>query len=401
MLLLDLDRFKLVNDSFGHQIGDELLVAIVPRLAAALGTGDTLARLGGDEFVVLCDGLPPDADEAEGMAETVARRLAAALDTPFRLAGSTMTLTASIGVVVAGPGSWPEDLLRDADTAMYRAKEQGGARFQTFAHELRSTITTRLSLENDLRQALGRGELHLAYQPTIDLSSGEPVGAEALLRWEHPTRGPVAPQQFIPIAEETGLISAMGTFVFEQACRQSVAWRERGHQLRVSVNVSGRQLADPDFAEQITTILAATGADASRLCLELTESVLMVDAPRAAATLGALKDLGLQLSIDDFGTGYSSLAYLKRFPVDELKIDRMFVAGVTNDESTRNLVGAIAAMGRALGLHVVAEGVEQSDEATQLHALGCETAQGYLFAGPLAPDAMTALLDDDWWPGAA
>jgi EAL domain-containing protein (putative c-di-GMP-specific phosphodiesterase class I) len=285
-----------------------------------------------------------------------------------------------------------EELVRDADTAMYAAKEAGGGRLRLIDDELRARSSERLSLESDLRGALAAGQLLVQYQPVVNLLTGQISGAEALLRWTHPTRGPVAPMTFIPVAEDAGLIGPIGQFVLAQACRQTAVWNDAGYRLRVAVNVSGLQLHDPGFVGQVAAELHDAGVDPSQLCLELTESTLMDDAMRASDVLAELKDVGVELSVDDFGTGYSSLAYLKRFPVDELKVDRSFISNLGTEGQDQTLVAAMVAMGHALGLHVVAEGVETHAQMATLLTLGCRTAQGYLFARPLPPDEITTLL---------
>jgi EAL domain-containing protein (putative c-di-GMP-specific phosphodiesterase class I) len=285
-------------------------------------------------------------------------------------------------------------LLRDADTAMHAAKSHGRGRHHTFDAGLRHDATARLTLENALRDALGRDELRVVYQPKVDLITNGWVGVEALLRWDHPTLGAVPPDVFVPVAEETGLIHPLGQFVLEQACRQSAAWRRDGIDLTVAVNISGQQLVDPLLADRITAVLAEAGLTPDRLCLELTESVLMSHAERTARTLAHIHRLGVQLSIDDFGTGYSSLSYLQRFPVDELKIDRVFVNDLTAHPEQRTLITAMVAMGQALGLSIVAEGVETIEQAHGLRVLGCNSAQGYLFAAPQPANTLEPILKE-------
>jgi diguanylate cyclase (GGDEF)-like protein len=387
VLFLDVDRFKLVNESLGHAAGDQLLLVTAGRLAGAMQPGDTLARFGGDEFVVVAEGCA-SADEAHDLGG----RLLAALEAPVAVGGSEVRVTASIGIAVGTPTSRGPDLLRDADNAAYVAKELGGARCEVFDVTLRDRATKRRTVEHDFRVALEREQLRVVYQPKIDLLTGQTVGVEALLRWDHPTLGAIPPVTFIPIAEETGLIVPVGLFVLEQACRQVAAWRDEGIDLSVAVNVSGRQLAEADFPESVAAVLAATGVAPDRLCLELTESLLMTDTIRTADVLRALHGLGVQLSIDDFGTGYSSLAYLHMFPVDELKIDRAFVNDLTEHRGQQTLVTAMVAMGKSLGLTIVAEGVETAEQAAQLRVLGCDLAQGYLFAAPQPPKVLQASL---------
>ncbi|MDQ1710362.1 MAG: hypothetical protein QOG49_1747, partial [Frankiaceae bacterium] len=387
VLSVDLDRFKLVNASLGYRTGDVILAAAAARLAAVLDPADTLTRSGGDGFVVC----RPDAGDSRA-AEGLAAQLLQCLVEPFTAAGTAVTLTASAGIARGRRGASPEDLVRDADTAMYSAKEAGGSRFRLIDDELRIRSSERLSLEADLRLALAGGELHLVYQPVVNLLTGQMTGAEALLRWTHATRGAVSPLTFIPVAENAGLIGPIGQFVLEQACRQAQAWNAAGHRLRIAVNVSGLQLHDAGFVAQVAAALHATGLDASQLCLELTETTLMDDAMHASDVLHELKDVGVDLSVDDFGTGYSSLAYLKRFPVDELKIDRCFVQNVGDVGQDQMLVAAMVAMGHALGLVVVAEGVETYAQMATLLTLGCRTAQGFLFSRPQSADRISALL---------
>jgi diguanylate cyclase (GGDEF)-like protein len=387
VLSIDLDRFKLVNASLGYRTGDDVLIAAAARLTALLGPADTLARAGGDGFV-LCRPDAADSRAAEGLASQVM----SALGGPFTAAGTDVTLTASVGIARGRRGVGAEELVRDADTAMYAAKEAGGGRLRLIDDELRARSSERLSLESDLRGALAAGQLLVQYQPVVNLLTGQISGAEALLRWTHPTRGPVSPMTFIPVAEDAGLIGPIGQFVLAQACRQTAVWNDAGYRLRVAVNVSGLQLHDPGFVGQVAAELHDAGVDPSQLCLELTESTLMDDAMRASDVLAELKDVGVELSVDDFGTGYSSLAYLKRFPVDELKVDRSFISNLGSEGQDQTLVAAMVAMGHALGLHVVAEGVETHAQRATLLTLGCRTAQGYLFARPLPPDEITTLL---------
>jgi EAL domain-containing protein (putative c-di-GMP-specific phosphodiesterase class I) len=303
-----------------------------------------------------------------------------------------ITLSVSVGVALAGPRSIPEELLRDADTAMYRAKELGRDRHHVFDDALHAEVTTRLTLENDLRTALARGELRVVYQPVIDLASGVTSGVEALLRWDHPVRGPIPPLQFIPLAEETGTILPIGRFVLQEACRQAVAWHEAGWPIQVAVNVSAYQIHNDGFVDDVATALERSGLESSFLCLELTETTLMTESTHTVHMLESLKRLGVRISIDDFGTGYSSLAYLQQFPVDEVKIDRAFVSNLPGPSEELTLVGAMVAMGQALRLNVVAEGVEQPAQVDELRRLGCDSAQGFLFAVPQSAEAVTYLL---------
>ena len=387
VLLIDLDHFKLINDSLGHRAGDEVLMTIGTRLAEHAGPGATVARFSGDEFVVVCERLGEP-----GGAFTVAQRLRAIVEAPHEVNGRVVTVTASIGVAISRRDSAADDLLREADTARYAAKELGRAQVHQFTEGLRRKVARRLTIENELRGALDRGALRLEYQPIVELATGDTVGAEALLRWDHPTLGTVSPAVFIPIAEETGLISTLGEYALDAACRQAAAWRDEDRRLRISVNASGRQISDRRFPALVASALRNTNLTADLLCLELTESVLMSDATRTIDSLAELKSMGVTLSIDDFGTGYSSLAYLQHFPVDELKIDRAFIKGLTDHSEQRTLVAAMGAMGKALGLEIVAEGVETIDQLSAVRELGCDRAQGYLFGRPQAASEMRFLL---------
>ena len=382
LLLLDLDQFKLVNDSLGHKAGDDLLVVLAPRLHDAVRPSDTVARLGGDEFLVVCEGL-------DGVREAmiVAERVAHAITQPIVLAQGEHFITASIGIALAEHADAdPEGLLRDADAAMYRAKERGRGRYELFDDKLRTRVLRRLRTETELRRALEHDELRVVYQPVVEVDSGDVAAVEALVRWEHPERGLLHPVDFIPVAEDAGLIGALGDWVLSAACRDAAAWQarfEREEPLLLCVNASARQLANAAFPARVADLMARHGLAPGSLALEITESVLMEEAHAPVTVLASLREYGLRLLLDDFGTGYSSLAYLKRFPLDVLKIDRSFIAGLGRDEEDSAIVAAIVRMARTLGLAVVAEGVERPEQLEQLRELGCERAQGRLIAGPM------------------
>ncbi len=381
VLFLDLDRFKYVNDSFGHDAGDELLGTLAERLQRVVRPGDTIARFGGDEFVVLCEDLP--ADTASERAIEVAERLIDVVQSPFSCQGQAHFLSTSIGIACSmGVDARPEALLRDADAAMYRAKERGKGRWEVFDEAMRMSVVQRVETENALHRAIERNEFDVFYQPVLSLRDGQCVGAEALVRWRHPERGLVSPTEFITLAEETGLVVPLGQLVLEQACRQAEVWRRsRGDdRFTISVNLSARQLARTELVSDVAGALSSTGLPPSMLCLEITESVLMDDVEMSLAAIRSLKALGIRLSIDDFGTGYSSLGYLKRLPVDAVKVDRSFVDGLGTDPEDSAIVAAVVNLGHTLGLTVVAEGVETGVQLDELVALGCDQAQGFLFS---------------------
>jgi diguanylate cyclase (GGDEF)-like protein/PAS domain S-box-containing protein len=381
VLLVDLDQFKLVNDGLGHSAGDALLVAAADRLAKAVRPGDTVCRLGGDEFVICCENVG-GAEEAM----TIGERVRAAFSQPFVVERRELFVTASVGVTLASVSSTADSLLRDADAAMYRAKERGRARVEVFDDGLRERATARLATATSLRRALQDGEFEVHYQPVMSLADERLTGFEALVRWNDPERGLVPPAEFIGIAEETGLIVPLGELVLREATRQLAEWSARfpgGPDLTVSVNVSGRQMVDAALVPTVAEALRESGIAPNRLHLEITETVLMDDIDESLEVLRALDELGVTLEIDDFGTGYSSLSYLKRLPVDTLKVDRSFVSGLGTDSEDTSIVTAITALGRALGLRLHAEGVENELQRAAVRALGCDVAQGFHWSPPL------------------
>jgi diguanylate cyclase (GGDEF)-like protein/PAS domain S-box-containing protein len=398
LFFIDLDRFKTINDSLGHPVGDRLLQAVAQRLLACTRAADTVARIGGDEFVVLLG----DLDRPE-TARHVAKKVLAALSQPVALDGHTLQVTPSIGIAVyPGDGEDVDTMMRNADTAMYHAKQVGRNNFQFFTQAMNDAAQQRLQLENDLRHAVERGELAVHYQPQIDLRAGGIVGFEALVRWRHPQRGMVSPAEFIPAAEEAGLINPIGEWVLGAACAQAVAWHRSGHTfLQAAVNCSARQFQDEGFVAAVDRILRESGMPAQRLELEITESVIIQRSEEVNARFQALEDMGVRISIDDFGTGYSSLSYLKRLSIHQLKIDQSFVRDIGNDPNDAAIVSAIVTIAHSLGLEVVAEGVETAEQLTFLRAVGCDSAQGYLFSKPLPAEEFERLLANWRAPAAA
>jgi diguanylate cyclase (GGDEF)-like protein/excisionase family DNA binding protein len=392
VLVVGLDRFKLINDALGHERGDELLQRVGERLERAARPEDTLARLGGDEFALLCRDVASERD-----AIACAARMLAVLERPITLHDRDVAVSASAGIALAEPGSRTAGtLVRDADVAMYAAKEQGGGRLELFNQAVRTRMIERITLEQDLRTALDQDQFELYYQPIVSLDHQRVVGVEALLRWNHPQHGLVAPSAFIPVAEASGLIVPLGRWVLLEACRQAARWEmdDRLGDAYVSVNLSGRQLTDPGFPAELGGILDRTGLAAHRLVLEVTESVLMEETSAPTAVLQRIKESGVRLMLDDFGTGYSSLNYVKRFPVEAIKVDRSFVASVAREESDRHILAAIASMAAALDVEVIAEGVEEAEQARWLRHLGITLAQGYGFARPAPASAIEPLLRD-------
>jgi diguanylate cyclase (GGDEF)-like protein/PAS domain S-box-containing protein len=386
VLFLDLDRFKLINDSIGHMVGDQLLIGIANRLRHCLRPGDKVARLGGDEFTILLDGIRSAADAIE-----VADRIQKHLSQPFSLGGYETFTTVSIGIALSDPDyEFPEDFLRNADTAMYQAKSLGKARYVIFDRGMHACAVNLLQLETDLRRAIDRSEFFIDYQPIVALQSGRLIGFEALVRWQHPERGLIPPDRFISVAEETGSIVPIGQWVLLQSCLQMKRWQEQhslGNSLSISVNLSGRQFAHCNLLEQITQILDATGLDPHSLKLEITESIVMDNIESTSSTLKKLRALGVELSIDDFGTGYSSLSYLHRLPIDALKIDRSFVSRIGENNENKEIVRTIIMLAQNLGMGVIAEGVEKKEQLDLLRELGCQSVQGFLVSRPLDADS--------------
>jgi diguanylate cyclase (GGDEF)-like protein len=390
-LFIDLDNFKSINDTLGHGVGDELLRAVAARLDGVVRATDTLGRLGGDEFVVISEEL----SLATG-PELIAERLLDALKQPFKLGADSETrvsVTASVGIAT-GELTTAEELLRAADIAMYRAKWDGKNRHVVFETGMQDSIQNRMELEMDLREALEQDQFFLVYQPTIDLSDMSPTGVEALIRWQHPVRGIVQPDDFIPLLEETGLITEVGKWVLEEACAQGAVWRRAGYSIGMAVNVSARQLDSDQLVADIEGALSRSGMDSEGLTIEITETTLMRNIEETARRLALVKQLGVRIAIDDFGTGYSSLAHLQRFPVDALKIDQSFISGMADNQEGETLIHTLVQLGKALSIETFAEGIEQQHELSLLRDQDCDNGQGFLFARPLDVAATEAFLRD-------
>ena len=392
VIFLDCDRFKIINDSLGHLVGDRLLIQVAQRLEDCVRDGDLVARIGGDEFTILLENLT---DTAQPLS--VARRINQELQRPFAIMGHTIYISASIGIAYNSEDTeLPEDLLGNADTAMYRAKAQGKSRYEVFDRTMYAQAQVRLNLETDLRAALHLQQFQLYYQPIVSLKNKRPIGFEALIRWNHPQKGLISPGEFIPIAEETGLIIPLSQWVIQEACSQMYIWQQKfmfPQPLTISVNLSRKQFSQPQLAEDIAHILHQTKIAPQNLKLEVTETALMDEHETAAAQiLSQLKDLGVLLSIDDFGTGYSSLSCLHQFPIDILKIDRSFIGRMGTEAKYFDIVQAIVTLAKSLGLKVIAEGVETAEQLIYLQQLQCDYAQGYFFAKPLAAGDVDTLL---------
>ena len=390
-LFVDLDRFKLVNDALGHAAGDELLVLFSRRLHSVMRSSDLAARTGGDEFVIVCSDLTH-----AGEAENIAGRIADVLREPFTVGGRTEFVNASVGIAISdGDDATADDVLRNADAAAYCAKDRGRNRYEIFDDALRAATAAALEVETDLHRALDDHQLFLRYQPVVELASGRLVGAEGLVRWQHPERGLLSPDDFLPAAEVSGLIVALGREVLELAVG-AMSGVEESTLSSVAINLSPRELAQPDVVERVRSTLEHHGVEPRRLCIEITETAVLDEVDTAIATLSALRDIGVRLAIDDFGTGYSSLSYLRRLPVDILKIDRSFTGELGVDGANLTIVAGIIGLARGLGLEVIAEGIETPRQLEVLRELGCTLGQGYLFAAPVALDDMLRLNSDRW-----
>jgi diguanylate cyclase (GGDEF)-like protein len=394
VFFVDLDRFKIINDSLGHAIGDKLLIEISKRLVSCLRPGDTVARFGGDEFAILLN-------EIKSMNDVyiVIDRIMEAIPRPLHLNGNEIFTTASIGIALSSTGySGPEDVIRDADIAMYQAKTKGKARYEIFDTKMHASTVARLQLENDLRKAVEHNEFILHYQPIKSLKNNRVIGFEALIRWDHPKRGLIYPMEFIPLAEETGLIQEIGKSILEKACKQLAEWHElfpMDPPLKVSVNISSKQFAQNDLVNQVGDVLKDYCLDSCCLALEVTESMIMDDAEVAITKLNQLKDMGVHIHIDDFGTGYSSLSYIHRFPVNALKIDKSFVSKMSVNEENMEIIKTIINLANNLNIDLIAEGLEMSDQLDQLKELKCNYAQGFFISRPMEPKALEAWLKSE------
>jgi diguanylate cyclase (GGDEF)-like protein len=393
VLFLDLDRFKVINNTLGHTVGDDLLKTVGTRLQSTIRATDTVARSGGDEFIMVLGDL-----SGPGDLIAASKAICGAFEQPFQIDGDELFVTSSIGVsVYPRDGNDVDTLIKNADAALYQAKDRGRNNVQYYTADLHQAALRKMSLENEMRKSIDRVEFVVHYQPLVGLRAGAVVGFEALVRWRHSAFGLMMPDDFIPVAEESGLILPLGEMVLRMACEQQKAWSKAGFaHKRVTVNISARQFQQLDLAASIRKILTETGIEPSGLEIELTESLLMKDVQGSLATLRQLKEMGISLSIDDFGTGYSSLGYLKNFPIDGLKIDRTFVRDITADRYDAAISAAIVALARSLDMHVIAEGVETEQQLAQLRRLGCDTAQGFLFGQPLAPESCIPMLQRDW-----
>ena len=397
VLFLDLDRFKEVNDNLGHFAGDELLRAVARRLEACIRPEDTVARLSGDEFAILLESITEISD-----AGRVAERIEEALSFPINIAGAEVTTSASMGIVTSTMAhDQPEQILRSADMAMYRAKAAGRARYELFDRAMHTDALARLQLETDLRRAVERGEFRLHYQPVVSLRTGRITGFEALVRWQHPERGLVQPADFIPVAEETGLILPMGRWVLSEACRQIREWNKthpRSEPLTIGVNLSARQFSQSSLVDQLKQVLESSGVSPTSLRLELTEAAIIDRGRYSVAVLLQIRELGVQVYLDDFGTGYSSLSYLHGLPVDGIKIDRAFVSDLDTNEDNLRLVRTLLTLSEIVGIRAEAEGISSAEQLKELRSLNCEQGQGYLFSAPITSDAVEQLLraDPSW-----
>jgi diguanylate cyclase (GGDEF)-like protein len=387
VLFIDLDDFKTVNDSLGHAAGDQLLVTVAERIRSSIRPEDTCARLGGDEFAVMIEGVT----HPEGVV-TVARRIIAAMAERLVIAGSDVAVQGSIGIALGSAGQTASEIMRSADLAMYRAKGEGKGRYALYEPSMHELVLERLELKADLQRAVLADEFDVHYQPIVTLQNGGIVGVEALVRWKHPDRGLVLPGDFISLAEETGLILPLGRYVLDTACRQAATWRKRGNPaLGISVNISAKQLASKNLPLEVTDALARSSLDAAALTLEITESTLL-DSPVVVGRLDELRGLGVRIAIDDFGTGYSSLNYLRRFPVDSLKIARAFVEELGTSREQDRLVEAILRLGSTMGLETVAEGIELEHQRDRLRALKCRFGQGFFYSRPVPAEELDAML---------